>query len=474
MIRQPQLIIKTPRDLPAIDKLLEWDVVQQLIDLHGREVVIQSLRETVKTIREDLLSGTLTDVSMNVVIQELGTQLADQSTISLRPVINATGVIIHTNLGRAPLSLDAIDAMQSVASGYSNLEFDLATGKRGKRTSHIEDLVAETIGAEAAMVVNNAASAVLLALSAFAKGQEAIISRGQLIEIGGGFRIPDVMKQSGVELVEVGTTNRTRIADYENAITEQTAVLMRAHSSNFRMIGFTEETPLLDIAALAHQHNLICIDDLGSGALLDTADYGLSHEPTVQESLAAGADVVIFSGDKLLGGPQAGLIVGKSAALNILKKHPLARAVRVDKLTISALAMTLLHHQRGQATQKIPVWHMIAKPLEAIRSLAQHWSTLIDGELLDGESTIGGGSLPGETLPTILFSPHVDSPQAVQTWLRERQIPIITRVKSNQLLLDPRTVLPHQFEVVEEALRDLAQSQFRQSPNGNLNTTSSE
>ncbi len=473
MVKQTQAMIETPRDLPAIDKLLEWDAVQPFIEVHGRETVVQSLRETLQDIREKLLARTINTVSLDEIFQQVAQQLADRATLSLRPVINATGVIIHTNLGRAPLSLDAIDAMNAVASGYSNLEFDLDTGKRGKRTAHIEDLVAETIGAEAALVVNNAASALFMTLSALASGREAIISRGQLIEIGGGFRIPDVMKQSGVQLVEVGTTNRTRLGDYENAITEQTALLMRAHSSNFRMMGFTEETPLHDIAALAHGHNLLCVDDLGSGALLDTASYGLSHEPTVQESLAAGADVVIFSGDKLLGGPQAGLIVGKESVLALLKKHPLARALRVDKLTISALAMTLLHYQRGQATEKVPVWQMIAKPREEIHSIAERWASITAGELLEGESTIGGGSVPGETIPTTLFSPHVNSAQAVQTWFRERQIPIITRIKSDNLLLDPRTILPHQLEVVDEALRDLAQSQFCAAPTGTPNKTSS-
>jgi len=465
MIRQPQLIIETPRDLPAIDKLLEWESAQQLIDLHGREPVVQCLRETVNAIREQLLSSTIDRISVEAVFAQVAKQLSDQSTLSLRPVINATGVIIHTNLGRAPLSLDAINAMQAIASGYSNLEFDLETGKRGRRTTHIEDLVAETIGAEAALVVNNAASALFMALSALARAREAIISRGQLIEIGGGFRIPDVMKQSGVELVEVGTTNRTRIEDYAEAITEETALLMRAHSSNFRMMGFTEETPLNEIAALAHRHDLICIDDLGSGALLDTATYGLSHEPTVQESLAAGADAVIFSGDKLLGGPQAGLIVGKASVLATLKKHPLARALRVDKLTISALAMTLLHYQRGQAHEKVPVWQMIAKSAEEIHSIARRWTAILEGEMLPGESTVGGGSLPGETLPTTLFSPSVNSPQATQAWLRERQIPIITRIQSDRLLLDPRTILSHQVDAVEEALHELGQSPFHLSSN---------
>jgi L-seryl-tRNA(Ser) seleniumtransferase len=460
MIRQPQFIVKTPRDLPAIDKLLASDGVRQLIDLYGRDSVLQSLRETVSDIRSQLLSRQIECIVIGDIIDQLREQLADRAALSLRSVINATGVILHTNLGRAPISMDAIEVMQSVASSYSNLEFDLQTGKRGKRTSHIEDLVAATTGAEAAMVVNNAAAALVLTLSALAKNREVIISRGQLIEIGGGFRIPDVMTQSGAKLVEVGTTNRTRLADYESAITEQTAVLLRAHSSNFRMIGFIEETPLCDLAVLAHRQKLLMVDDLGSGALLDTADYGLSHEPTVQESIAAGADVVIFSGDKLLGGPQAGLIVGKASVLSSLKTHPLARALRVDKLTTAALAMTLQHYQRGQAPEKVPVWQMISQSSDAMRSICQRWSTIIAGNVLEGESTVGGGSLPGEVLPTVLFSPHVNVPQDTQTWLRERSIPIIARINSERLLLDPRTVLPHQLGAVEDALHDLAQLQL--------------
>jgi L-seryl-tRNA(Ser) seleniumtransferase len=364
-------------------------------------------------------------------------------------------VILHTNLGRAPLAQSAIDAIQRVAGGYSNLEYDLSTGGRGKRQFHIEEMVAQVIGAPAAMVVNNAASAVLLTLSALAKDRAVVISRGQLVEIGGGFRIPDVMAQSGALMVEVGTTNRTRLDDYARAIDEGTALLMRAHSSNFKILGFTEEVPLADMASLAHQHGLLCVDDLGSGALLDTADFGLSHEPTVAESLAAGVDAVMFSGDKLLGGPQAGIIAGEAAVLDRLKSHPLARAVRVDKLTIAALVATLDHYRRGQAVTHIPIWQMIAKPIERIEAEAKIWADVLPGDLLKSESTVGGGSLPGETLPTVVYAPRVASPQDAQAALRAYDPPIIARVKDERLLLDPRTVLPNQITMVAAALGTL-------------------
>ncbi|MFP4324305.1 MAG: L-seryl-tRNA(Sec) selenium transferase, partial [Anaerolineales bacterium] len=374
---------------------------------------------------------------------------------SLRPVINATGVILHTNLGRAPLSAEAIEEIRQIAEGYSDLEFDLATGKRGKRQAHVELLVADIIGAEAAMVVNNNAAATMLALAGLAAGREVIISRGQLVEIGGGFRMPDVMRQSGVHMVEVGTTNRTLIVDYENAITPETALLMRAHYSNFKQIGFVQETNLADLADLAHTHGLLLLDDLGSGALLDTAAYGLAHEPTVGESLAADADVITFSGDKLLGGPQAGIIVGKKAPIDRLKRHPLARALRVDKLTIAALVVTLDHYRRGQAETHIPVWCMLATPLDDLQKRAEDWASACGGEVIPGESTVGGGSLPGETLPTWLCAHPTASPQRAQTALRECDPPIIARVQNERLLLDPRTVLTHQHEIVKTELKQL-------------------
>ena len=447
--------ILTFRDLPAVNSLLEESAMHLLIEVYGREAVLAEVRNVLQETRFHLQNGNSNSLSIESLIDHISQTLADDFELSLRPVINATGVILHTNLGRAPLSEAALQAVQQVAGSYSNLEFDLATGTRGKRQQHIEDLVTEVIEAEAAMVVNNNAAGVMLALSALANGKEAIISRGQLVEIGGGFRMPDVMLQSGVKLVEVGTTNRTRLTDYERAITDETAILMQVHPSNFRIVGFTENAPLPELAALAHQHNLLCIDDLGSGALLDTSAYGLEHEPTVQESLAAGADIVLFSGDKLLGGPQAGILVGKKAVLNRLKKHPLARALRVDKMTIAALAATLNHYRRGNATTQIPIWSMMAMPLQQICQLAEQWKVLFGGFIIDGESVVGGGSLPGYTLPTALYVVPVASAAQGQVALREGKIPIIARVTEDQLVLDPRTILPGQIETVTTALRQL-------------------
>lgn len=447
--------ILTFRDLPAVNSLLEESVIHFLTEVYGRETVLAEVRNVLQETRLHLYDAHSEPVSIDALVQQIHQNLVEKFQLSLRPVINATGVILHTNLGRAPLSEAALQAVQQVAGSYSNLEFDLATGTRGKRQQHIEDLVSEVIGAEAAMVVNNNAAGVMLTLSALANGKEAIISRGQLVEIGGGFRMPDVMLQSGVKLVEVGTTNRTRLADYERAITNETAILMQVHPSNFRIIGFTESVPLCELTTVAHQHNLLCMDDLGSGALLDTAVYGLEHEPTVQESLAAGADVVLFSGDKLLGGPQSGIIVGKKAVLDMLKKHPLARAMRVDKMTLAALAATLDHYRRGNATTHIPIWSMIAMPLSQIRQIAEQWVTLFGGFIVDGESVVGGGSLPGHTLPTALYVVPVASAAQGQIALRDYPSPIIARITENQLVLDPRTILPSQIEIVTTALRQL-------------------
>ncbi len=441
------------RQLPSVDVLLRESSL--LVESFGHEAVVKVIRDVLDEVRWAFVQNQTVPDSA-ALLEQVKIRLELQFRPLLHPVINATGVILHTNLGRAPLAKAAIEAVIAVAGSYNTLEFDLESGKRGKRQQPIEDLIAEIVGAEAAMIVNNAAAGVLLTLSGLAQGREVIISRGQLVEIGGGFRIPEVMAQSGARLVEVGTTNRTRLADYERAITDQTALLMRAHASNFKMIGFTEEVELAELVTLAHQKNIKCVDDLGSGALLDTALFGLSHEPMVQESL--NADVVIFSGDKLLGGPQAGVIVGKKDSLDLLKRHPLARAVRVDKLTIAAMVATLDLYRRGQAVQHIPIWNMIAKPLAEIRKTAELWAGTVRGELLEGESTVGGGSLPGETLPTILFSPHTESAQQMQTRLRRHDPPIIARVKDDHLLLDPRTVLDEQISMVTAALHQHSDS----------------
>jgi L-seryl-tRNA(Ser) seleniumtransferase len=347
--------------------------------------------------------------------------------------------------------------MRAVGGGYSTLEYDLEPGARGKRDRHIERILIDVTGAEAGMVVNNNASGVLLALSALARDRETIISRGQLIEIGGSFRIPDVMAQSGAIMVEVGATNRTHLRDYVNAITDNTAAIMRAHASNYKVIGFTESVPLDALAELAHERGLILLDDIGSGAIIDPAQFGLSNEPTVGASLAAGADLVLFSGDKLLGGPQAGIIIGLADLIETLKRHPLARALRADKLCLAGLSATLDHYRRGEALDKIPVWRMISLTPDVIRERAEAWvaQSKIGGEIVRTESTVGGGSLPGETLPTWAFAPEVDQPNAAAATLRRFDPPVIARVARDRLLLDPRTVLPGQDRIVIEALKTL-------------------
>jgi L-seryl-tRNA(Ser) seleniumtransferase len=373
---------------------------------------------------------------------------------SLRPLINATGVIIHTNLGRAPLSAAALSAMQTVGAGYSNLEYDLEAGERGSRYTHLTNLLCRLTGAEAALAVNNNAAAIYLVLTALAIGREVIVSRGQAVEIGGGFRIPDVLRQSGARLVEVGTTNRTYAHDYQAAITEQTALLMRIHSSNFRMLGFTHETTLAELAEVAKPHGLLVVDDLGSGTLLATAPYGLAAEPTIQQSIEAGADLVTFSGDKLLGGPQAGLIVGRKAAISQLQRHPLMRALRIDKTTLAGLEATLLAYLRGTATSEIPVWQMISAAPEEIYSRAVHVCDQIGtGKVIACTSAIGGGSLPGETLPSFALALDPLHAEACAYQLRMGDPAVVTRIHEGQVLFDLRTVLPTQQQALINAVQ---------------------
>jgi L-seryl-tRNA(Ser) seleniumtransferase len=443
------------RALPAVDTLLSQAAAGPLIARYGRPAVVDALRATLDALRVRIRAGEPVRIEDADILQEAGVALARAFRPSLLPVINATGVIIHTNLGRAPLSTAAQAAVMAAAAQYSTLEFDLDSGKRGSRLVHAGELLRAITGAEAALVVNNNAAALVLLLSALAQGREVIISRGQLVEIGGGFRVPDVMAQSGAKLVEVGTTNRTRAADYEHALTEQTALILRAHASNFKIIGFTESAELAELAAIAHRHNRLLVDDLGSGALLDTAAFGLDHEPTVQESLAAGADLVTFSGDKLLGGPQAGILVGKKALIDQLKRHPLARAIRADKLCLAALSATLEHYRKGEALEQIPVWRMIARPLADLQRTAEGWAAAVGGAVIAGESAVGGGSLPGATLPTALLALTVPQPDAFLAQLRAADPPVIARIAGDQVLFDPRTVLPGQEAALLAALRHL-------------------
>ncbi|MCB9134225.1 MAG: L-seryl-tRNA(Sec) selenium transferase [Anaerolineales bacterium] len=441
------------RGLPSIDKLLTFS--ESLLLEFGRPLTTDALRATLDETRVHLLKSGGEAPDSDALIARASHLLHTWATPTLHPVINATGVIIHTNLGRAPLSRAALDAMQSAALGYTNLEYDLPKGARGSRYDHAEDLLKRLTGAEAALVVNNNAAAVMLVLSALAKRRRVLISRTQLVEIGGGFRIPDVMAQSGAKLVEIGATNRVHLRDYETALAEQPiALLLSAHQSNFRIHGFHTEPTRAELAALARAHHLPYVEDLGSGTFLDTAPYGLTHEPTVQESLAAGVDLVTFSGDKLLGGPQAGLIAGRADLIAKLKKHPLARAIRADKLTYAALSATLLHYLKDEPLREIPVWRMISMTPDTICTRAQTWrDALSAGELIPGESTIGGGSLPGETLPTTLLALKVPSPQRFLSTLRQATPPLIARVENDQVVLDPRTVLEEQDENLLHAVK---------------------
>lgn len=455
------------RSLPSVDRVLSDECIRQLEETYPHALLVDVVRQYLERERLSIAAGSPPH-SFDEIVESVCARVRILGMPSPSPVINATGVIIHTNLGRTPLSKEAITAMDAVASGFCNLEFDLDSGTRGSRNTHAEPLLCQLTGAEAALVVNNNASAVLLGLIALAKRKEVIVSRSQAVEIGGGFRIPDVMRQSGAKLVEVGTTNCTYIADYEQAITPRTAALLRVHSSNFRIMGFTHVVSLEEMVALGNRCELPVFDDIGSGCFLDTTEFGLDPEPIPQQSIAAGARLVFFSGDKLTGGPQAGIIVGKRELVDRLKKHPLARAVRIDKIRLAGLVATLVHYLKGEALNKIPVWRMISAPLGEMDRRAGLWAQTLKGlaRVVDGETFIGGGSLPGATLPTRLVAigeeggkKRQNTAQALGQRLRSQEVPVIGRISDNVLLLDPRTVLPEEDEVLLQALNRVAVGQ---------------
>jgi L-seryl-tRNA(Ser) seleniumtransferase len=436
--------MKNLRALPSVDQLLQSTPIQPVITTYGRALVTDSLRQVLDEIRSDTIAGLPDSKEIINRAEALAKQILTPSLIG---VINATGVILHTNLGRAPLSQETILAMSGVSRGYSNLEFNLETGSRGSRHTHTEALLCKLTGAEDSLVVNNNAAGVLLTLTALANRKQVVISRSQLVEIGGGFRVPDVMRQSGAKLVEIGTTNRTHLSDYTGALAAGARIVVRAHPSNFKIIGFTEEPSLGDIVQTTHAYSGVVIDDLGSGSLLDTIRFGLSHEPTPQESILAGADVICFSGDKLMGGPQAGLISGRAPLISKIRHHPLARAVRADKTCLAGVTATLIHYLKNEAVEKIPVWQMIARTQAEIHEIASRWKARLEtGDLVAGESTIGGGSLPGETLPTTLLSLSVRSPQTFLAKLRKGNTPVIARIADDRIVFDPRTVFAWQEE----------------------------
>jgi L-seryl-tRNA(Ser) seleniumtransferase len=449
------------RSLPSVDKLLSDSRIKQLSDTYPHNLLVDLIRQRLEQERASIGRGAPSS-SLDEIVESIHAQANTLASPYPRYLINASGVILHTNLGRAPLSKEAIAAMDAVSKGYCDLEFNLDSGIRGSRNTHIEQLLCQLTSAEAALVVNNNASAVLLGLTALAKKKEVIVSRGQSVEIGGGFRIPEVMKQSGAKLVEVGTTNCTYSHDFEQAISPRTAALLRVHSSNFKIVGFTDVVTLEELVALGNKYQIPVFDDLGSGCLLDTTQFGLDPEPMVQKSIALGVGLAFFSGDKLLGGPQAGIIVGKKQLVDKLKKHPLARAVRIDKIRLAGLVATLIPYLKGEALKAIPVWRMISMPLEDIERRAKLWAKEFGdlARVIDGESMIGGGSLPGGTLPTRLVAIGKQSKakeqsiaQKLAQMLRTQEPPVVGRISENVLLLDPRSVLPEEDQTVLQALR---------------------
>ncbi len=458
------------RHIPAVDELLATPRIQRLLAAYPRWAVLEAVRQVLADRRQRVLGGRITREAAEALlvpdaiaqaVAEAATEKAEPSFI---PVVNATGVVLHTNLGRAPLAPAALEAIQATAAGYGNLEFDLATGRRGSRQVHVEALLCALTGAEAAFVVNNNAAAVLLAMNTFANGKEIVISRGQLVEIGDSFRIPDVMVRAGGRLREVGTTNRTHLRDYEEAIGPETAVILRVHRSNFQILGFTADVDLSDLVTLARRHNLLVTDDLGSGALLDLSLLGLRKEPLAADAIRAGVDLVTFSGDKLLGGPQAGMLVGRRDLLARARKNPLARAVRIDKLGLAALEATLrLYREPERALREIPILRMLGLTAAAIGDRAEQVAHALRSAVRDVAITIedetsevGGGALPLQAIPTrvLALRPVRGSAAELEARLRRGRPPVLVRIKGDRILVDLRTVETADEAALLQALRE--------------------
>ena len=457
------------QELPKVDQLLEEDYIKKLIDENSRSLVLDAMRKALDELRDLIKNGS--DENKDQVlaeIKDIKTRIArvleDTKTHNLVKVVNASGVVLHTNLGRAPMTREIMEDMAQVSNGYSNLEFDLKTGERGERYSHIEDLIAEITGAEASLVVNNNAAAVMLILSTLSKDTEVITSRGELIEIGGAFRIPDVCTQSGARLVEVGTTNKTHLRDYEDAITEETSAILKVHTSNYRILGFTDGVSASDLLELKKENDIYIIEDLGSGVLIDLSKYGMEYEPTVQDSIKNGVDAVSFSGDKLLGGPQAGIIVGKREIIDRLKRNPMTRALRVNKFTIGALETVLRYYLDEEiAIEKIPVLSMLTISKDKLKAKAEDLENHLQGldgfdiKIVETESEVGGGSLPLEKLPSYGLSISHDrcSEVDIERCLRYYETPIIGRIQDERVLLDIRTIFDDEYEIIRKALETL-------------------
>lgn len=456
------------RKIPKVDELLAAQEVKEFLKTYPNEVVREGIRNGLERLRQDILRAEKTkDITeetftLSQLLPMFKEEIAKQVNPHLRRAINATGVVIHTNLGRSPLGERTLQRVVEIAQGYSNLEYDLSGGMRGSRYAHVEEILLRLSGAEGGIVVNNNAGAVLLALNTLAVGKEVIVSRGELVEIGGAFRIPDVMARSGAILREVGTTNRTHLRDYEEAINDNTALLLKVHTSNYRVVGFTAEVTLEELVQLGGKYNRPVLNDLGSGCLIDLSVYGLEKEPTVQEAMAAGADVVTFSGDKLLGGPQAGIILGKKELIDGIKANPLNRALRIDKLTLAALESTLIAYlSEGSAIQEIPTLRMLTIPLEELRKRARRLERLLKGEMKEAsievikeKSQVGGGSLPLQNLSTwaVALKPHEARVELLEAELRHQDPPIIARISDDQLVLDLRTIQEGELKTVAQGM----------------------
>ncbi|MFO8085271.1 MAG: L-seryl-tRNA(Sec) selenium transferase [Desulfobacterales bacterium] len=461
---------KLLRMIPGVDRILELVSADSEIDAIPRNVVTRNVRKVIDQIREEIFESDV-EVSekhfgIDPILKRVRSQIQKSINPKLIPLVNATGIVVHTNLGRSILGADALDNLLKINKQYSNLEFDLAKGKRGSRYAAVEDILCEISGAESAMVVNNNASAVLLCLDTLANQMEVIVSRGELVEIGGSFRIPDVMAKSGAILKEVGTTNRTHPWDYENAISEKTSLLLKVHTSNYSIVGFTAQVSLSQLVEIAASHGVSVMEDLGSGTFIDFSRYGLSKEPTVQESVASGADIVTFSGDKLLGGPQAGIIVGKMAMIDKIKKNPLNRALRIDKMTLAAIEATVrLYRRPEEAIQTIPTLNMILMPISRIQEKATRLLNILSNlnisqlsvHLMDITSRAGGGSLPSLKLPSKGVGVKIGTMtvNAVERFMRNNRPPVIGRIEDDLFIMDLRTVQDDELEIIESAFKTM-------------------
>jgi len=459
--------------IPSVDRLLNSSFLAKILPGYPRSLVLKAVHQVLDGIRTAIKSGHGFEdpsmLSLEKVSHSVTEKLVLLNQPSLKPLVNATGVVVHTNLGRSILAEKVLAKFRPLAGGYSNLEYDLEKGERGSRYSHVEGILKEITGAEAGTVVNNNAAAVLVALDTLARGREVVVSRGQLVEIGGSFRIPEVMKRGGAKMVEVGTTNKTHLRDYEEAIGPETALLLKVHKSNYHLIGFTEDVDTVELVTLAHKHNVAVMEDLGSGCFVDFSKYGLVKEPTVQEVLAHGVDLLTFSGDKLLGGPQAGIILGRKPLVEAIRKNQLSRALRIDKLTLLALEETLrIYRDESAAVKEIPTLQMILAPYEQLKSKARRLSRMIGKldssnfslQLADGTSKVGGGALPLLVIPTCMIAlvPGRLSANAIEQKLRAYDPPIISRVEKDHVLLDVRTVQESELKTVAGAVKLLAEA----------------